>query len=98
MSRKKKPVKQSRSGRSWFWLLVKIAIVIAVLMGIYGVYLHSQIKERLDGNVWELPAAVYGRTVNLEPGMNYSLSEMVSLLEGMQYRHVNKITRLVNLS
>ncbi len=49
-----------------------------------------KLKERLDGNVWELPAAVYGRTVNLEPGMNYSQKEMVSLLEGMQYRHVNK--------
>lgn len=93
MSKKKKPAKQTKKGRSWFWLLVKIAIVIAVLVGIYGVYLHSQIKERLDGNVWELPAAVYGRTVNLEPGMNYSLQEMVSLLEGMQYRQVNKITR-----
>lgn len=93
MSRKKRPVKQAKRGRSWFWLFVKIAIVVAVLMGIYGVYLHSQIKERLDGNVWELPAAVYGRTVNLEPGMNYSQKEMVSLLEGMQYRNVNKITR-----
>ncbi|MEQ5391367.1 bifunctional glycosyl transferase/transpeptidase [Proteus sp. fly-1013] len=93
MSRKKRPAKQTKRGRSWFWLFVKIAIVVAVLMGIYGVYLHSQIKERLDGNVWELPAAVYGRTVNLEPGMNYSQKEMVSLLEGMQYRNVNKITR-----
>ncbi len=93
MSRKKKPVKKTNRRRSWFWLFVKIAIVVAVLVGIYGVYLYSQIKERLDGNVWELPAAVYGRTVNLEPGMNYSQKEMVSLLEGMQYRHVNKITR-----
>lgn len=91
MSRKKKTAKKSKKSR--FWLLLKILIVIAVLVGVYGVYLYSQIKERLDGNVWELPAAVYGRTVNLEPGMNYSLKEMVGLLEGMQYRHVNKITR-----
>ncbi|MRG21920.1 bifunctional glycosyl transferase/transpeptidase, partial [Escherichia coli] len=77
-----KPVKKTNRRRSWFWLFVKIAIVVAVLVGIYGVYLYSQIKERLDGNVWELPAAVYGRTVNLEPGMNYSQKEMVSLLEG----------------
>ena len=66
---------------------------MAILLGIYGVYLAGKISDRLDGKVWDLPAAVYGRTVNLEPGMDYSLNEMVKLLEGMQYRKVTKITR-----
>ncbi|MFS1539154.1 MAG: bifunctional glycosyl transferase/transpeptidase [Candidatus Phlomobacter fragariae] len=76
----------------WFWLFVKIAIVLALLIGVYGIYLYQKISERLDGKVWDLPAAVYGRMVNLEPGMNYSKKEMIRLLDGMQYRQVNKIT------
>ncbi len=88
--RKNKPPK--RRWR-WFWFLVKLGIVMAILLGIYGVYLAGKISDRLDGKVWDLPAAVYGRTVNLEPGMDYSLNEMVKLLEGMQYRKVTKITR-----
>lgn len=88
--RKNKPLK--RRWR-WFWFLVKLGIVMAILLGIYGVYLAGKISDRLDGKVWDLPAAVYGRTVNLEPGMDYSLNEMVKLLEGMQYRKVTKITR-----
>ena len=67
--------------------------MIAVLLAIYGVYLDSQIRSRIDGKVWQLPAAVYGRMVNLEPGMPYSKKEMVNLLEGMQYRQVSRMTR-----
>ncbi|MDX7986665.1 bifunctional glycosyl transferase/transpeptidase [Xenorhabdus sp. 12] len=80
--------------KRWFlWLLLKIFIVLAVLVVIYGFYLDNKIRQRIDGKVWDLPAAVYGRMVNLEPGMNYSKGEMVHLLEGMQYRKVTKATR-----
>lgn len=89
---KNKKQRKVKSKWRWFWLLVKLMIVFAVLLAAYGFYLNQQIKERLDGKVWDLPAAVYGRMVNLEPGMDYSQSEMVRLLEGMQYRKVSKIT------
>ncbi|SQI40266.1 Murein polymerase [Providencia alcalifaciens] len=88
-SKKNKPRK---SKWRWFWLLFKLMLVFAVILAAYGFYLNQQIKERLDGKVWDLPAAVYGRMVNLEPGMDYSQAEMSNLLEGMQYRKVSKIT------
>ncbi|MBT0396796.1 bifunctional glycosyl transferase/transpeptidase [Morganella morganii subsp. morganii] len=93
MSKKGRKNKLPKRRWRWFWFLVKLGIVMAILLGIYGVYLAGKISDRLDGKVWDLPAAVYGRTVNLEPGMDYSLNEMVKLLEGMQYRKVTKITR-----
>ncbi|MGG4606870.1 bifunctional glycosyl transferase/transpeptidase [Providencia sp. Me31A] len=89
---KNKKQRKVKSKWRWFWLLVKLMIVFAVLLAAYGFYLNQQIKERLDGKVWDLPAAVYGRMVNLEPGMDYSQAEMARLLEGMQYRKVSKIT------
>ena len=36
---------------------------LAVLIAAYGVYLDQKIRSRIDGKVWELPAAVYGRMV-----------------------------------
>ncbi|EML4852176.1 bifunctional glycosyl transferase/transpeptidase [Morganella morganii] len=93
MSKKGRKNKPPKRRWRWFWFLVKLGIVMAILLGIYGVYLAGKISDRLDGKVWDLPAAVYGRTVNLEPGMDYSLNEMVKLLEGMQYCKVTKITR-----
>ncbi|MCG8710677.1 bifunctional glycosyl transferase/transpeptidase [Brenneria sp. 4F2] len=82
-----------RKRRRWLGLFIKLALIFAVAMAIYGVYLDSQIRTRIEGKVWQLPAAVYGRMVNLEPGMSYNLKEMISLLEGMQYRQVSRITR-----
>ncbi|WP_342322171.1 bifunctional glycosyl transferase/transpeptidase [Kosakonia sp. BYX6] len=85
--------KKPRGKRGWFWLLLKISIVLAVLIAIYGVYLDQKIRARIDGKVWQLPAAVYGRMVNLEPDMAISKNEMVKLLEATQYRQVTKMTR-----
>ncbi|HFT2068974.1 TPA: bifunctional glycosyl transferase/transpeptidase [Enterobacter hormaechei] len=79
--------------RGWFWLLLKLFIVFVVLIAIYGVYLDQKIRSRIDGKVWQLPAAVYGRMVNLEPDMSISKNEMVKLLQATQYRQVTKMTR-----
>lgn len=85
--------RKPRGKRGWFWLLLKLFIVFVVLMAIYGVYLDQKIRSRIDGKVWQLPAAVYGRMVNLEPEMSISKNEMVKLLEATQYRQVSKMTR-----
>ncbi|HEQ3498383.1 penicillin-binding protein 1b [Raoultella ornithinolytica] len=82
-----------RRKRTWLWLLFKLGIVVAVLVAAYGVYLDQKIRSRIDGKVWELPAAVYGRMVNLEPDMQISKNEMVHLLNATQYRQVSAMTR-----
>lgn len=79
--------------RRWLGLTLKLLLVFVVVMAVYGIYLDSEIRSRIDGKVWQLPATVYGRMVNLEPGMSYSKQEMVHLLEGMQYREVTRMTR-----
>ncbi|SNY69262.1 bifunctional glycosyl transferase/transpeptidase [Enterobacter sp. CC120223-11] len=85
--------KKPRRKHGRFWLLVKLGIVFAVLMAIYGVYLDQKIRSRIDGKVWQLPAAVYGRMVSLEPDMSISKGEMVRLLTATQYRQVTAMTR-----
>lgn len=85
--------KKPRGKHRWFWFLVKLGIVFAVLMAIYGVYLDQKIRSRIDGKVWQLPAAVYGRMVSLEPDMPISKKEMVQLLMATQYRQVTAMTR-----
>lgn len=82
-----------RRKRRLLWFLVKLCIIGIVLVAAYGVYLDQKIRSRIDGKVWQLPAAVYGRMVSLEPDMLTSKNEMVRLLEATQYRQVTKITR-----
>jgi len=90
---KSRPPSPPRKKRRLLGLFIKLFLLLAILLVIYGVYLDAQIRSRIDGKVWQLPAAVYGRMVSLEPGMPYNKNEMVNLLEGMQYRQVTRITR-----
>jgi penicillin-binding protein 1B len=85
--------RKPRKKRILLKLFVMLCILFGIVMAIYGVYLDSEIRARIDGKVWQLPAAVYGRMVNLEPGMSYTKNEMINLLEGTQYRQVTRITR-----
>jgi penicillin-binding protein 1B len=91
-SKKSKAAKVSFK-RKLIYFLLKIALVIITVIAIYGIYLDQKIKERIDGTVWELPVAVYGQIVNLEPGEDYSLDKVVSILNGAQYRQVSVATR-----
>ncbi len=87
---KSRPPRKRRRLLGW---MIKIFVLLGIVLVVYGFYLDAQVRSRIDGKVWQLPAAVYGRMVNLEPGMPYSKNEMVNLLEGMQYRQVSRITR-----
>ncbi|QHM76625.1 Penicillin-binding protein 1B [Mixta theicola] len=88
---KRRPPRSKK--RRWLGWLIKLFIVLVVVMAAYGVWLDSEIRSRIDGKVWQLPAAVYGRMVNLEPGMSWNKKEMIALLEGTQYRQVTRMTR-----
>ena len=65
-----------RGKRRWLGWLIKLFLIVVVVMAAWGVYLDSEIRSRIDGKVWQLPAAVYGRMVSLEPGMAYDKKEM----------------------
>lgn len=74
--------------KSFFFFIIKLGIVLSAILSLCYIYLDLMIKQRVDGQVWELPAAIYGRMINLEPGMPYTQKELIVLLDAMQYRNV----------
>ncbi|WP_417617318.1 penicillin-binding protein 1B [Oceanisphaera sp.] len=87
---KKKPVK---STRKWWGLLFKLSLVFAVLMGIFGIYLDSQVRARFEGQKWALPALVYSRPLELFPGQKLSHAQMLRELQLLNYRKVASPSR-----
>ncbi|MWN32258.1 bifunctional glycosyl transferase/transpeptidase [Gilliamella sp. Pra-s54] len=85
-SKKTKKNKNSTLWRRFLALLFKLFLVLTSVAIIYGIYLDQQIKERIDGDVWELPAAIYGQIIDLEPDSEHSLNDVVTILIGAQYR------------
>ncbi|UAJ66300.1 bifunctional glycosyl transferase/transpeptidase [Candidatus Schneideria nysicola] len=73
----------------FFYIIIPFFIILTIF---YGLYLDSQIKKRMNGKIWQLPALVYSRIIHLEPDLPYSQDEIIKLLESIQYRLVNHIT------
>ncbi|MDX1803990.1 MAG: penicillin-binding protein 1B [Alcanivorax sp.] len=95
---KKSPAKGRRQSsskkqapRRWFsWrLVVKLSLVLLVLLAAGTAYLDALVRQRFDSHVWELPARVYARPVELYAGRVLSRQDMLKLLDLMRYRHTS---------
>ncbi|UDG79296.1 Penicillin-binding protein 1B [Candidatus Ecksteinia adelgidicola] len=75
----------------WINLIIKFILIISTFLIVYGIYLDSQIRTRINNKVWHLPAEIYSRIVHLEPGMSYSKKEMINLLKSINYHQVKQI-------
>lgn len=88
-----KPKREINIKKWLLLLLLKVLLVFIAVTTVYCIYLDQQIKERIDGKVWDLPAAVYGQIIELEPGQYRSKNEIISILNGVQYRQTLVATR-----
>ena len=50
--------------RGWLSLLIKLLLVFIVVMAVYGVYLDSQIRSRIDGKVWQAAGELGNSTIS----------------------------------
>lgn len=73
-------------------LISKVLFLFLILLiSVHGFFLYFKIKKRINGKVWTFPAALYGRIVTLEPGMQYNMDDIIILLKSTQYRQVENI-------
>ncbi|KUE80511.1 penicillin-binding protein 1B [Aeromonas schubertii] len=93
-TRKKRPVKKSPARRAlWrtlFWLGVKLSLVVAAFLVVFGIYLDTKVRERFDGEKWQLPVMVYSRPLELYPGQRLSRDQMVRELKMLNYKPVRQ--------
>ncbi|WWO97805.1 MAG: penicillin-binding protein 1B [Candidatus Dasytiphilus stammeri] len=73
-------------------LLIFINILLVILLIIYGVKLDIKIRNKINGNVWQFPAVVYSRIVNLSTDIS-NKENIINIIAHNQYRKVFKIAR-----
>lgn len=71
------------SWKRWFW---RLALIMSVLLAAYLVYLDAQVRQRFEGNKWDLPAKVYARPLALYPGLAVSHEQLKAELQWADYR------------
>ncbi|EPP19963.1 penicillin-binding protein 1B [Vibrio fluvialis] len=97
-AKKSVPRKSSSSkpngSRSWLkrlWSLGwKVGLALAAVLIFIGIYLDSMIKQRFEGQLFELPTVVYARILTLEPGSDISIKQMRNELDVLNYRKVSQ--------
>jgi penicillin-binding protein 1B len=92
--RKSPSKKPERSNRSWLkamWSFSwKAGIELAAVLLFVGIYLDSVVKDRFDGQLFDLPTVVYARILHLSPGENITIKEMRNELDVLNYRKVSQ--------
>jgi len=100
-SKKKKPARKKSSGKgkpvkkksrklsSGRWRWFRWSLLLIVVSGVmYTAYLDYIIRDRFEGNRWELPARVYARPQELYVGRQLSQQALIVELRGLRYRKV----------
>lgn len=92
---RKSPSKKTNNGkRSWLKVIWsfswKAGVALAAVLLFVGIYLDSVVKDRFDGQLFDLPTVVYARILNLSPGENITIKEMRNELDVLNYRKVSQ--------
>ncbi|MDW1629675.1 penicillin-binding protein 1B [Vibrio sp. Y176] len=86
--------KTTNEKRSWLKVLWsfswKAGVALAAVLLFVGIYLDSVVKERFEGQLFELPTVVYARILNLSPGENITIQELRNELDVLNYRKVSQ--------
>ena len=83
-----KTPKKSSSFKSF---LLKVAFTGAVLTVFYGGYLDWQIRSKMDGQIWRLPAEVYSRIESVKISDNLAFDEVIQILLDNEYRQTTMV-------
>lgn len=70
---------------------LKILLLGACCVGLYGIYLDGKIRAKMDGQVWQLPAEVYSRIERIRIDDDLSLEQVKLALIDNGYREVSVI-------
>ncbi|MGR5177573.1 penicillin-binding protein 1B [Vibrio parahaemolyticus] len=89
---KRKPARKKQPKGAWrkrlFSIGWKLALVGIIAVGAVGYYLDQVVKERFEGNLFELPTVVYARVLNLSVGDRISIAQLRNELDVLSYRKV----------
>ncbi len=75
----------------WIPTLLKLSLLGACCIGIYGIYLDGKIRATMDGQIWQLPAEVYSRIESIRIEDNLTTDQVRQMLIDYGYREVNNI-------
>ncbi|HHE9060766.1 TPA: penicillin-binding protein 1B [Haemophilus influenzae] len=90
-SAKKSSKNTPKNNRTFKGFLLKFSFTTLVLTIFYGGYLDWQIRSKMDGQIWHLPAEVYSRLESVKIADNLAFDEVIQILLDNEYRQTTMV-------
>lgn len=90
VKRKTTPNGQRRWLKTLWGVTWKLGLAGFALLLFVGIYLDSVVKQRFEGQLFDLPTVVYARILNLSLGDSISIQEVRNELDVLNYRKVRQ--------
>ncbi len=81
---------KSRVGQTIKKIATYAFVIGGLLLSLYTFYLNSIIKEKFEGRLWDIPAKVYARSLEIYPGSSLSAKQLQKELLLAGYRKDKK--------
>lgn len=92
-AKKRTPSKRGKANRGWLKILWsftwKAGLAVAAILLFVGIYLDTVVKQRFEGQLFDLPTVVYARVLDLSPGTPISIQQVRNELDVLNYRKVS---------
>lgn len=88
---KKSSKNTPKNNRTFKGFLLKFSFTALVLTIFYGGYLDWQIRSKMDGQIWHLPAEVYSRLESVKIADNLAFDEVIQILLDNEYRQTTMV-------
>ena len=86
---------QKRPSIKWlFYTSLKLLFIIIMTLFIYAIYLDSKVQKTFEGQRWQVPIQVYGKTPTISLGETLNINQLSDLLIASGYRLVSDNTEL----
>jgi len=74
-----------------FYTGIKFTFILVITIGIYAIYLDGKVRQKFEGQRWQVPVQVYGKAEALTLGDKLSLTHLVSSLHFSGYKKVHSV-------
>ncbi|TWX72652.1 penicillin-binding protein 1B [Colwellia sp. C1TZA3] len=76
-----------------FWLVVKMTFIAVFVLFLYSIYLDGKVRDKFEGQRWQVPVQVYGAIETYHLGSELSLTNLKQSLVANRYKKVFDVRR-----
>ena len=76
-----------------FWFTVKMSVLLMFMLFIYSIYLDGKVRDKFEGQRWQVPVQVYGAVEEYSIGSKLALTNLKQALIANRYKKVTKAQR-----